>query len=65
MEAGKGLLGKVKGKKKKKKAKKAQEGQQAQQSQGAGGGGGGGGSAIPGGVSQIVDIAKGFMGGKA
>jgi hypothetical protein len=62
MEAGKGLLGKVKGKKKKKKAKKAGG------AEGAGGGGGGGGQGGPdiaGSLSKIMDLAKGFgLGGK-
>lgn len=51
LEAGKGLLGKVKGKGKKKKAKKGGE---------AGGGGGGKGPDIAGGVNKVLDMAKGF-----
>ncbi|MBT9581802.1 hypothetical protein IV102_00540 [bacterium] len=60
MEAGKGILGKVKGKKKKKKAKGAGG------AEGAGGGGGGqGGPDIAGSLSKIMDLAKGFgLGGK-
>lgn len=59
MEAGKGLLGKVKGKKKKKKAEKGGEGKEAGGAKEAGGGGQADPKQIAQMLAKLLEVAKG------